>query len=149
MKGEDNYVLAYIEVFLMNHCQMLSGKLVCIYVRTVQSKILAGENFGKFGKTNIILQYFTQPNSRFTKVANVSYCKFTNIFLAKTLKRLIRQSFTPSKFWAIWYIRQQLLSTLLDLFWLLIMHMCICYSYQLINLTELTAVKKEIYFAST
>ena len=38
-----------------------------------------GENFGEFGKTNVIHQYFTQPNSRFTKVANVSYRKFVNI----------------------------------------------------------------------
>ena len=53
---------------------------------TVWRKILAEENFGEFGKTNVIRQYFTQPNSRFTKVANVSYCKFANIFLAKTLK---------------------------------------------------------------
>ena len=47
------------------------------------------ENFGEFGKKNVILQYFTQPNSVFTKVANVSYCKFANIFLTKNLKRSI------------------------------------------------------------
>ena len=41
--------------------------------------------------------------ARFTKVANVSYCKFANIFLAKTLKQLICQSFTPSEFCAIRY----------------------------------------------
>ena len=27
---------------------------------TVWHKILAGENFGEFGKTNVICQYFTQ-----------------------------------------------------------------------------------------
>ena len=59
------------------------------------------QNFGEFGKINAIRQYFTQPNSKFTKVANVSYCKFANIFLAKTLKQLIRQSFTLPKFCAI------------------------------------------------
>ena len=47
---------------------------------------------------NVTRQYFTQPNSRFTKVANISYCKFPNIFLAKTLKQLIRQSFTRQNF---------------------------------------------------
>ena len=62
-----------------------------------------GENFGKFGETNVICQYFTQPNSRFTKVANVSYCKFANIFLAKTLKQSIHQSFTPPTFCIIQY----------------------------------------------
>ena len=28
-----------------------------------------GENFGEFGKSNVIHQYFTQPNSRSTEVA--------------------------------------------------------------------------------
>ena len=28
---------------------------------------------------NIIRQYFTHPNSRFTKVANINYGKFANI----------------------------------------------------------------------
>ena len=52
------------------------------------------QNFGKFGETIVTHQYFTQPNSRFIIVTNGSYCKFANVFLAKTLKRLIRQSFT-------------------------------------------------------
>ena len=43
----------------------------------------------QFGKMNIICQYFTQLNSRFTKEAKCCKCKFTNIFFAKTLKRLI------------------------------------------------------------
>ena len=30
---------------------------------------LAGENLGEFGKTNVLHQYFTQPNSRFIEVA--------------------------------------------------------------------------------
>ena len=47
-----------------------------------------GGNFDEFGKTNAICQYFTLPNSRFTKVADVSYCKFANIFLAKTYKTI-------------------------------------------------------------
>ena len=62
------------------------------------------ENFGGFGETSVIRQNFTQPNSRFTKVSNVSYCKLTNIFLAKTLKRSICPSFTPPTFCAIRYI---------------------------------------------
>ena len=59
-----------------------------------------GENFGEFGELYIIRQYFIQPNSRFAKVANniISYCKFTNVFLAKTLQRSIRQSLTPPEF---------------------------------------------------
>ena len=32
-----------------------------------------------------------------------SYCKFANVFLAKTLKRSIRQSFAPPTFCAIRY----------------------------------------------
>ena len=62
------------------------------------------ENFGEFGKKNVILQYFTQPNSVFTKVANVSYCKFANTFLAKNLKRSIHQSFTTPEFCVIRYL---------------------------------------------
>ena len=67
------------------------------------AKFGRGKNFGEFGKTNVIHQYFIQPVSRFTKVANVRYCKFANIFLAKTLKWSIRPKFCPSKFCAIWY----------------------------------------------
>ena len=44
-----------------------------------KAQILAGEIFDEL---NVTHQYFTQPNSRFTKVANVSFCKFVNIFLA-------------------------------------------------------------------
>ena len=40
----------------------------------------------------------TQPNSRFTKIANIGCCKFANIFLIKTPKRSIRQSFIPPNF---------------------------------------------------
>ena len=65
-----------------------------------------GENFGKFGKMNAISQYFTQPNSAFTEVTNVSYsCKFANIFLTKTLKLSIHRSLTPPKFCAIQYVQ--------------------------------------------
>ena len=63
-----------------------------------------GENFGEFGKTIVICQYFTQPNSRFTIVTNGSYCKFANAFLAKTLKQSICQSFASPTFCAVWYI---------------------------------------------
>ena len=56
-----------------------------------------GENFGEFGKTNIIRQYFTLPNSRFIKVAKVSYCKFANIFLAITLETIGSPKFYPVK----------------------------------------------------
>ena len=48
------------------------------------TKILVGENFGEFGETTVICQYFTQPNSRFAKVAKVTYYKFANIFLANS-----------------------------------------------------------------
>ena len=56
-----------------------------------------GENFGKFGEMNAICQYFIQPNSRSTKVANVSNCKFANIFLAKTHKTIDLPKFTSPK----------------------------------------------------
>ena len=45
-------------------------KVVIQYIyahTTVGNEILAGENFGKFGETNIVRQYFTQP-TRFSKV---------------------------------------------------------------------------------
>ena len=42
-------------------------------------------------------EYFTQPNSRFTKRANVSYCKFANIFLTKTHKMIDSPKFYPTK----------------------------------------------------
>ena len=63
-------------------------------MHTLYCKILVGGNFGEFGEPNTIYQYFTQPNSRFTKVANVSYCKFANIFPRQTL---IHQKFYATK----------------------------------------------------
>ena len=78
--------------------QLLYNLQIKIYaINTVQYKILVGENFGEFCKTNAIHQYFTQPNSRFTKVANVSYCKFANIFLDKTHKTIDSPKFYPTK----------------------------------------------------
>ena len=38
------------------------------------------KNFGELGEPNSIHQYFTQPNSRVTTVANVCYCKFAKNF---------------------------------------------------------------------
>ena len=64
---------------------------------TIQHKILVGENFGK---PNTICQYFTPPNSRFTKVAmlaNVSYCKFTNIFPCQNSEMNESPKFYPAK----------------------------------------------------
>ena len=59
--------------------------VICVYVHYRIVKTLVGGNFGEFYKANIIPPYFTQPNSRFTKVAKIDYSKFTNIFHAKTL----------------------------------------------------------------
>ena len=68
------------------------------------------ENSGRFGKMIIICQYFTQPNSRCSIVTNGSYCKFTNVFLAKILndqftKVLPRQHFVlhGSLLWEVCY----------------------------------------------
>ena len=55
---------------------------IYIYIHRIAQNF-GGENFGEFGETNAICQYFTQPNSRFTKVPNVSCCIFANIFLIK------------------------------------------------------------------
>ena len=74
------------------------------------AKFWREENFGEFGETIITRQYFTQPNSRFTVVTNGSYCKFANVFLAKTLKRSIPQSFTPPTFCEIRYISKNIQS---------------------------------------
>ena len=59
----------------------------------------SAQSFG-IGKMNVICQYVT---NQITKVANGSYSKFANIFLAKTLKRLIHQGFIPPKVCAIVY----------------------------------------------
>ena len=84
---------AHIHASYINLYKNISYKRVfCLFITlctetdTIQCKILAGEHFGEFGKTNVICQYFAQPNSRFTKVANVGYCKFANIFLTTTLR---------------------------------------------------------------
>ena len=84
---------------LGNKCCVISVTNSSLLYRIVQN---FGE--GKLGVTIVIRQYFTQPNSRFTIGTNGSYCKFANVFLAKTLKRSIRQSFTPPTFCAIRHI---------------------------------------------
>ena len=63
--------------------------------------MVVGENFGEFGETNVIRQYFTQPNYRSNELAIGKKIKFDNFFLAKTQKRSIRQSFPPPPFYAI------------------------------------------------
>ena len=70
---------------------------------TVLRKTVAGENFGEFGETNVIHQYFTHPNYRSNELAISKKIKFTNIFFAKTLKQSIRQSFPQPLFCAIRY----------------------------------------------
>ena len=62
--------------------------------------MVVGENFGE---TNVIRQYFTQPNYRSNELAIGKKIKFANIFLTKTLKRSIRQSFPLPPFCAIRY----------------------------------------------
>ena len=52
--------------------------------RIVQN--LGGENFGEFGKLNTIHQYFTPPNSRFTKVVMLAIVNSSTFSPAKTLK---------------------------------------------------------------
>ena len=71
------------------------------YLSISPTPIPYSAKFGEFGETIVIRQYFTQSNSTFTIVSNGSYCKFINVFLAKTLKWSIRLSFTPPKFCAI------------------------------------------------
>ena len=46
--------------------------------------------------TNI--KIFTQPNSRFTKVTNDSYCKFANIFPCQNSEKIDSPKFTSPKF---------------------------------------------------
>ena len=60
--------------------------------------MVAGENFGEFSETNIIRQYLTQPNYRSNELAIGKKIKFANIFLTKTLKRSIHQSFPRYRF---------------------------------------------------
>ena len=77
-------------------------KTAALQVRNVLwHKILAVENFGKFDKLKAICQYFTQPNSIFTKVRTYIMLSITNsptYSLAKILKQLICLSFTLPKF---------------------------------------------------
>ena len=50
-------------------------------------QIFGGGKFGELGKPNVIHQYFTQPNSTFTKVANaIAIVNSPTFSLAKTLK---------------------------------------------------------------
>ena len=56
-----------------------------------------GENFGGFGERNAIRQCFTQPNSRFTTVANVSYCKIANILPRQNPETIDPPKFYPAK----------------------------------------------------
>ena len=47
---------------------------------------------------NIIYQYFIQPNFRFIKIANLSYCKVAKVFFTKTLQEVINLSkFQPTR----------------------------------------------------
>ena len=61
------------------------------------AEIFGGENFGRCGKRNAIRQYFTQPNSRFTTVANVSYCNFANTFPRQNPEMIDQPKFYPAK----------------------------------------------------
>ena len=64
------------------------------------TKIWQGETLANLAKRTP----FANILPSFTKVANVSYCKFTNIFLAKTHKMIDSSSFTPPNFYTIRYI---------------------------------------------
>ena len=50
-------------------------KYVSFFIHCIAQN-LGGGNFGDFGETNTIHQYFTQPNYWFTKVADVNLPKF-------------------------------------------------------------------------
>ena len=76
-------------------CKLYDFSLSTLYTKFWWEKTLA--NLAK--QTS-----FNQPISRFAKVANVSYCKFANIFFAKTLKWSIHRSFIPPEFHAIRYL---------------------------------------------
>ena len=72
---------------------------------------LAGENFGKKCHSPI----FSQPNSKFTSVAKCQMYKFANIFLAKTVKKSNRNSFTLPEFCAIQYWQRKHHNKLINL----------------------------------
>ena len=58
--------------------------------------MVVGENFGEFGKTNVIRQHFTQPSSRSTKLAKGLKFKFANVFLTKTLETIDLAKFSSA-----------------------------------------------------
>ena len=89
--------LSWLPVAMVMHPLMYHMRMVG-FLRYRIAQNFGGENFGEFGETIVIRQYFTQPNSRFTIVTKG---KFANVFLAKTLKRSICQSFTPPTFCTI------------------------------------------------
>ena len=70
----------------------------CSYCSYIWYKILAGEYLGKFGKTSIICQYFTQLNSRFTKVANVSE---RQLFPRQNCEMIDSPKFYPTRIFCI------------------------------------------------
>ena len=74
---------------------MLVIKLIIKVLYSV--KFLQGETLANLAKRMPFANILPKPNSRFTKVANVSYCKFANIFLAKTHKMINSLKFCPTK----------------------------------------------------
>ena len=60
------YIYIYICVCVCIYIYIYIYTDICIYMYiyeyTVCNKMVAGKNFGKFGKMNVIHQYFTQPN---------------------------------------------------------------------------------------
>ena len=92
-------------------CMACVCKELYMYHTSIVKYVPTAQNSGRqeFGKKNVIGQHFTQPNSIFTKVANVSYCKFINIFLTKTLKQLIDlPKFYPTRILCYTYVHYYL-----------------------------------------
>ena len=82
----------------MQTYQVMWQFITDLHIATVAiAQNFGGGNFGEFGETSVIRQYFTQPNSRFTKVANVSYCKFANIFPNQNYEIIDSPKFYPTK----------------------------------------------------
>ena len=72
-------------------------KIWYLHTYILYSANFGGENFGEFGEMNVICQYFTHPNSRFTKVANISYCKFHQHFPHQNSEMIDSPKFYPAK----------------------------------------------------
>ena len=78
---------------------------MCSLCILYSAKLWRGKTLVNLAKRSSIANILPNqiPDSLIIIATNGSYCKFAKVFLVKTLKRSICQSFTPPAFCTIWY----------------------------------------------